>query len=63
MMIVTIVVLMLACVVSIIVAQAYMRESHNAGEVIPPLINTSFLFFSISFLLFIAAGMLVAFFG
>lgn len=62
-MIVTIVVLMIACVVSMIATMVYMRKSHNAGEVLPPLFNKSVTFFSISFLLFIAIDVLVAFFG
>lgn len=63
MMIVTIVVLMLACVVSFVVAQIYLNKSSDAGEVVPSLFNKSVTFFSISFLLYIAVGVLVTFFG
>lgn len=63
MMIVTIVVLMLACVVSFVVAQIYLNKSSDAGEVVPSQFNKSVTFFSISFLLYTAVGVLVAFFG
>lgn len=63
MMIVTIVVLMLACVVSFVVAQIYLNKSSDAGEVVPSQFNKSVTFFSISFLLYTAVGVLVTFFG
>lgn len=63
MMIVTTVILMIACLVSFVVAQTYLNKSDGAGEVVPPLFNKSVTFFSISFLLFIAIDVLVALFG
>ena len=63
MMIVTIVVLMLACVVSFVVAHIYLNKSSDAGEVVPSQFNKSVTFFSISFLLYTAVGVLVTFFG
>lgn len=63
MMIVTTVILMIACVVSFVVAQIYLNKSSDAGEVVPSQFNKSVTFFSISFLLYTAVGVLVAFFG
>lgn len=62
-MIVTTVILMTACLISFVVAQIYLNKSSDAGEVVPSLFNKSVTFFSISFLLFIATDVLVAFFG
>ena len=63
MMIVTTVILMIACLVSFVVAQIYLNKSSGAGEVVPSLFNKSVTFFSISFLLYTAVGVLVTFFG
>lgn len=62
-MIVTALILNTVGFISLIASTVYRRKARNAGEIAPPLLAKTFVFYEIAFLLYLSGYMLVAFFG